>query len=245
MASVIRWAALHSVTYRRVDDPEFFGVVPGWVRDKCREWINPVTDLARLLLARRLLSEYEVVIWVDADVLIWAPAHLAVPRDTEAAFSAERWMERWPDGTLRFRDNVSNYVCAFTRGGSFLDRHLADVVEAIRTAPVPVKLGAAGTNLLTQVYSRDDFSLIDNVANISPVLAEALLHRATTDIAAFESGLPVPPVAANLCLSHADRPFQGRDPHPEAVPALVTALLRLGRPLWPSELSVEVGAGGG
>lgn len=237
MLTVEKWSALHDCTYRQIRDADFLGSVPGWVRSKCTAWINPVTDLARLLVAEQLLRDFHQVVWIDADVLIWAPSKLRPPLGADATFASERWMERWPDGSLRFRDNVANYFCAFRRGGTFLTRHIDDALEAIDTSPRPPKLGVAGTNLLTEGYHRGQFDLVLNVANISPVLAEAIARSSTSDLEAYEAGLTEPIAAANLCLSHFERSFQGKPAQPGLTRTLIDTLSELNRPAWPSEVA--------
>ena len=137
---------------------------------------------------------------------------------------------------LRFLDNISNFVCSFAAGGRFLERHIDDVRTAIQAAEPPLKLGVAGTSLLTRGYDGGAFEVVEDVANFSPVLLEALMAGRASDVAAYEAGLTRPLVAANLCLSHESRPFQGRDPNPGAVPRLVTALAARSEPVWPSEI---------
>ena len=100
MSSVARWASTHRADYVVLDDPDFLGIAPEWVVAKCGTWINPVTDLARLLVARNLLCSYACAIWVDADVFVWAAERFHLPVADDAAFARERWMERWPDGRL-------------------------------------------------------------------------------------------------------------------------------------------------
>ncbi len=236
MASVEHWAARHGAEYKLLRDPEFFRPVPEWAMRKSTSWINPVTDVARLLIARDLIRTYSIAVWVDADVLIWAPDHLPLPKPRDAAFSSELWMERRPDGTLRFLDNVSNFVCAFAAQGRFLNTHIVDVLTTLREAPEPMKLGVVGTALLTRGYDRGAFQLITGVANFSPVLTEAIVAGRTEEVEAFQKHLRSPLAAGNLCLSHESRPFQGRPPSADALPNLVTALSKWSQPLWPMEL---------
>ncbi|MGC4900563.1 hypothetical protein ACLQ2Y_14640 [Micromonospora echinospora] len=236
MTTVADWARHHGADYWTVGDAGFFAEIPVWVLERCATWINPATDLARLLTARRLLATYSYAVWVDADVVVWGGDFLPLPRPLDAAFARERWMEHWPDGRLRFLDNVSNFVCAFAAGGSFLDRHIADVLAAIRSAAGPLKMGVAGTSLLTRGYPRETFELLDGIGNFSPALERALATGAADDVRAYESGLTRPLVAANLCLSHGDRPFQGVAADAATIPRLVDTLAARRGPLWPSEL---------
>jgi hypothetical protein len=240
LSSVERWAARHGAEYWLLPDQEFFASVPEWVLRKSTTWINPVTDLARLLVARELIRTRSTAIWVDADVLIWAPDHLPLPKPPDAAFSGELWMERWPNGRLRFLDNVSNFVCAFSAQGAFLDTHIAEVLNTLRKAPEPMKLGVAGTALLTRGYDHGSFELITGVANFSPVLTHAIAAGWMQDVKAFEERLGCQLAAANLCLSHEARPFQGRAPSAEVLPKLVRALSGLSQPLRPTELVGQI-----
>lgn len=77
--------------------------------------------------------------------------------------------------------------------------------------------------------------------NPSPVLTESVLCGAADDIVALKAGLSVPLAAANLCLSHAARPFHGKEPRLQAIPALMAWLREFARPVWPSELITETG----
>lgn len=94
--------------------------------------------------------------------------------------------------------------------------------------------------LLTQGYSPGEFDLIPNAANLSTVLIESVVCSAADGI--VTQGLSVPLAAANLCLSHAARPFQGKEPHRQAIPALMAGLREFARPVWPSELITESGS---
>ena len=86
MESVRSWAEGLGFAYERIDDA-FFAPVPGWYRDKVGGEIVRMSNLARLLAARRLLGEHERVVWVDANVVVFNPARLVVdaPRGTPSA----------------------------------------------------------------------------------------------------------------------------------------------------------------
>ena len=65
------WARAQGYEYRFFDEA-LFDRLPAWFRKRVSHRILPMSDLARLLLARELLDEgFDRVVWVDADVLIF------------------------------------------------------------------------------------------------------------------------------------------------------------------------------
>jgi hypothetical protein len=81
MGTVRAWADQQGFDYRFYDDG-FFEYAPQWFRDKAQHGICPVTDLARLVVARELLAQgYERTVWVDADLLVFAPEQLRLDLD--------------------------------------------------------------------------------------------------------------------------------------------------------------------
>ena len=104
---------------------------------------QPCDKPARLLIAQRLLDEYDLVAWIDADVFVWAPENLPIPKDAGRHSAANGGWSDGRTGQLRFRENESNYLCSIARGGEFLDRHIADVVSAIRDSPMQARIGVS------------------------------------------------------------------------------------------------------
>src|SRR4029079_13839139 len=73
LRSVQAWAAAAGYRYEFVDD-RLFDYAPAWVRERCGKQLLPITDVARMYLLReRLAHGWDRVIWVDADVLVFAP----------------------------------------------------------------------------------------------------------------------------------------------------------------------------
>src|ERR1700737_2412763 len=70
MQSVATWARNQMFEYQFIDD-RLFDYVPDWYRRGAGDNVQVVTNLARLLMARSLLADYERTIWVDADVLVF------------------------------------------------------------------------------------------------------------------------------------------------------------------------------
>jgi hypothetical protein len=175
MARVEAWAKRNGAEYILVEDEEFIRRPPKWVHRKCGQRINPVTDLARLIVAAELLETAGCVVWLDADFLILEPERLGFPQPSDAAFAREIWVDAAPDGTIVTRRNIANYVCAFRRGGQFLPRYYKRAVALLETVTPPLKIGVVGTTFLTHHAAGDTVELLRHLGNFSPSLASALL----------------------------------------------------------------------
>lgn len=202
MARVRAWAAQNHAQYYLIDDQSFLAQSPSWVRDKCGARISPVTDFARLQVALDLLESVEVAVWVDADVLILDIAALRLPRPADAAFVREAWIMESPDGRLMVKEHIANYICAFREGSRFLRRYYMLALEAAARAPAPLRLGVAGTTLLSTMILPTQVEILSHVGNVSPTLTYALLtpgRRAV--ISMYDRCLGEELHAVNLCMS--------------------------------------------
>ena len=121
MESVRSWAAANAFDYQFIDD-RLFDSVPPWFREKAGQQICPVTDLARLVVARDLLAQgYERTVWVDADMVVFAPDRMAVKIDKDFAFCHEVWVKSDANGEPTWVQQVNNSITIFTRGSIHLD----------------------------------------------------------------------------------------------------------------------------
>src|SRR5688500_4692208 len=119
LGSTRAWAASRGFEYRFIDD-EFLGYCPPWYRRAVGNNILLVSDLARLVAARGLLIEgYDRAIWIDADVLVFAPAAFDVETGEDFAFNSELWVNREQERYVGWR-RVNNAVCTFDRDNAFL-----------------------------------------------------------------------------------------------------------------------------
>lgn len=178
MASVRAWAARRGYEYSFAGD-EFLDYAGGAVLHASGS-ILPATDVARLVWARELLHVYERVVWVDADVFIWAELEIEGGRPARdvtpfvVQFTRELWVGNdWGWGNLRGALRVNNSFCAFTRpgGAEWLDRAIAELRQRVDDrAPGGVKELELGTEYLTARATTRDVSLRHDVANLSPRL---------------------------------------------------------------------------
>lgn len=222
LASVRGWAEDRGHAYRLLDDALFDGI-PGWFMDKCRAHGRTATaaDLGRLLRAREALAEpgVERVVWLDADVLVYAPERLDLEPVAQAhphAFALEVWVQPGRNGGRPVaRRNVHNACCLFTPRTPVLD-FLAHACERLVERLEPEKgfpPQLCGPRLLNALHPLVRFPLIETVGMVSPLLASDLLGegggRALRVYRDATADLPAP-AAANLCSSLAD-PAAGRD----------------------------------
>ena len=113
METVPQWAEQRGYEYRFFDDG-FFDRVPAWFKERVRQLILPMSDLARLLVARELLDAgFDRVIWVDADVLIFDLERFDVDVTANCAFCRELWLGEVADGTMQIYPRVNNAVAHY------------------------------------------------------------------------------------------------------------------------------------
>lgn len=206
LASVKQWALGHGHDYHFVGD-EFLALAPDWYRAKAGTELCPVTDLARLLLAKQLLAHgYELAIWIDADVLVFDPAAMALSIPRGFAFTDEIWVYPGPTGTPVVERNVNNSLTLFARQNQHLDFFIDACYRIARARPQLGKC-AVGTNFLSNLRRILPFPVVEIAATLSePMLREIADGERATFLAAHGHELTQPVVCANLCasLAHGD-----------------------------------------
>ena len=202
--SVRHWSARQGFEYRFIGD-EIIGEVPSWYLEKAAGRWPVVTDYARLVLLRRGLEErFDMVIWFDADVLVFDPA-LQIDFDDSCAFGRETWIQADPGDGYRALRNVHNAVCAFRRGCPvlpFLERTTLSLIR--RADPARIAPQMAGPKLLTALHNIAGFSLLPQAGAFSPAVLRDLAAGGGPALDLLRRKSEVPPQAANLCGSVAD-----------------------------------------
>ena len=201
LLSVEQWAAHCGYTYCFAGD-ELLDRLPGWYLDKVAPKMPVATDLARLLWMQELLQEQTEVAWVDADVLIFAPAQLDVKIGARGCvFGREYWLQQ-QDRKPRVYSNLHNAYCAFRRGNQTLGflvetiMHLVDRVDPNHISPQFV-----GPKLLNSLHSSADLPWDDRWGALSPLFATELLQRGPKGVSRVLQRQQQPLAALNLCLS--------------------------------------------
>ena len=207
MATVQAWAAGKGYDYRFYDDG-FLARAPDWFRAKAGPEICPVTDLARLVVAKELLAEgYERTIWVDADMLVFDPEALHVAPERGFVLCHELWLFTDPTGVRRASHRVNNSVAAFCAGSLHLDFFIDACVRIGRQREVIGKLDV-GTAFLSQLRQILPFPLLDNVGMLGPAFLAEIASGKLAGVAEYVQALPGPLASVNLCGS-----LQGQQVH--------------------------------
>lgn len=201
MDSVRRWAQSQGWDYLVLDDC-FLELPPGWVRERCGRNLYAVTDVARLMWAQDVLSgDYERVVWVDADVLVFDSGGLArhVEAVREHGFARELFL-RVAGKRTDPQWGLNNALMVFDRHAPVLADYLRICLERLdgyRDGEVPRT--AMGPTLLQQLDAAGCLHRIEGVGLFTPAMLEPFAAGRDALMRKYLSHCPVPPAAANLC----------------------------------------------
>jgi hypothetical protein len=205
LRSVEWWAESKGFDYLFFDDV-MFDYAPKWYRDAVDGNILLISDLARLVIASSLLERnFDRVVWVDADVIVFDPEHFNLDIETQYAFCHEVWVEHGKGEEVRCVEKVNNAVCVFVRENNFLDFYIYACKEIVKQRAGKLSPISVGTKFLTTIFQEIRFPLLKNVGLFSPLVTKdlALNHKfyPQTYIKAFGHEVR----AANLCSSLRDK----------------------------------------
>jgi hypothetical protein len=230
METVKDWAYLKGFEYQRKDN--FFDYVPDWYKDKVDGKLNLVADLARLELAKEFLAEgYDRTIWVDADVVIFAPNLLNIETTTEYLLCREVWLdleegESLEGGQIDCSNRVTNAWLLFTQNNSFLDFYIYACKEIIKNKTGRISRIDVSTRFLTRLYQLMELPFFENMGLFSPITMYGIIHNKEYLTKSYmrEFGLPI--YAANLCMSFRNINHRGITMTDEMYEKLIDKLLK-------------------
>jgi hypothetical protein len=205
--SVAVWAAAWGHARRVEGDAPFFGRLPADVRAGAERRGPVLADLARLLWIRDELASghWHRVAWLDADVVVFDPAHLDLSIKTTHAFGREVWVEDGADPTRpRLRRHVHNAVCVFGPEDPVLPFLIHIAVGILRRAePGRTAPQIIGPKLLSHLHGVADFPLIEAVGMASPAVLRDLADPNGDGPAwrALRAAHTEPLAGLNLCAS--------------------------------------------
>ena len=165
IGSVISWAAQYGYAYLLTNDLEFFANVP-----ESFKHLTPVqqSDIARLYHLGEALAEYDQVVWIDSDVLVFDPDNFNVPSFPFSFAREVIWWNRY--GCMA--PQISNAFMSFTRGS---EDTLADYIlrcHAAVDSGKPLDHCGLGADLLTGWVPLSNVLL--TLGNFSPDIHRAI-----------------------------------------------------------------------
>lgn len=207
LASVENWADQIRADYAFIDD-ELFDYVPAWVLEKVGTQLVIATDLARLRLMQHYLHKgYERVVWLDADMLVFAPDHFTLP-EVPHAVGREVWVQKNKEQLKAYR-KVHNAFLMATNGDSFLPFY-ADTAERLLTqARLPIVPQFIGPKLLTALHNLSGLLVEERAGMLSPLALKAVLEGGGEALSLTLEGHEARPAAFNLSASYCARESDG------------------------------------
>ena len=206
--SVAAWA-MDAGFAHRVDGDAFLARVPDDLRARAHGRTQVVADLARLdWIAELLDAGWDRVIWLDADVLVFAPERLTAALALPAGgylFGREVWVQPDAKGRPHARRNLHNALLAFAPDNPVLDfyRHAARRVLGRHDGPPVPQL--IGPKLLTALDNMIQLDATWAVGMASPLVVRDLAAGGGPALTCLKQTAPTPPAALNLCASLASR----------------------------------------
>lgn len=206
--SVRDWATLRGYAYEFVDD-RLFDYAPEWVRQRCGGQILPITDVARLYLLRDYLQrDWDRVVWIDADVLVFAEDRFVLDDHAAYALCHELWLRVEADGEIRMGEAVNNAVLLVQRGHPMLDFWIFATAEILRNrTPQQINSLTVGTTFLTNLGRALPLRVLRNVGLFTPPLIRDLAAGGGAILDHWAARCAEPIGAANLCASMQGREF--------------------------------------
>lgn len=234
MKSVESWCQSNRFSYRFLDNALFDYIDPTLL-DKVKDQIVIATDLARLYTLREGLREFERVLWLDTDFLIFAPDQFELPDKFDLPegymLGREVWVQedREKPGKLKAYIKVHNAFLLFDRGNSFLEFYLQHAKRLLEQCDGPMPPQFIGPKLLTALHNVVGCPVYEPAGMLSPPVIDDLLSKGerccALNLMKKKSSQPI--AGANLCRSLA---IQEERPERE-MESLIVNLLEAGTAL--------------
>ena len=198
--SVHGWADTNGFDYRFIGD-ELFDSISELLMQKTAQQRVIATDLARLhALQAGLRSDYQTVIWCDADFLIFNPIKFILP-DVAYALGREVWIQNDSKNKLRAYRKVHNAFMMFRKGNTFLDFYAesAERLLSKNTGRMPPQF--IGPKLLTALHNIVICPVMETAGMLSPMVIKDIIRCQGYALDLFRKNSPTLICAANLSSS--------------------------------------------
>ncbi len=201
LSTVAGWSKNSGFDYVLTGD-EFFDYAPAWTRERCGKQIFPVTDIARLYLIKDYLSRgYDRAIWLDADVIIFAPDLLKIETKAGYAFSHEVMLGELADGRINISGpSINNAVMVFEKDHPMLDFYRFATEAILEHAPAgEIERTAVGPKFLVNLHQAMPIERLTSVGLFTPRLMQDIATGGKQLCAMYANKFGFPMAAANLC----------------------------------------------
>ena len=197
--SVKSWAADCRFEYRFIGD-EIFDSLPADLHNLSHSQPVVASDIVRLHQLRSALHQgYDRAIWCDADVLIFAPQRLELPK-ASYAFGREVWVQE-EGARLRSYRKIHNALMLFCQDNPFLDFYIHAAERLALAHQGPMVAQFLGPKFLSTIHNIIHCPVIEGAGMVSPAVIGDLLKGGGPALDLFLERSTQPPGAVNLCAS--------------------------------------------
>ena len=167
------------------------------------------TDIARLYAIQDGLKQFDRVLWLDADFLIFAPDDFLLPDQAQMPegymLGREVWVQASAERPNKLKANVKvhNAFLLFDRRNSFLDFYLEHAERLVNKCEGPMPPQFVGPKLLTALHNTVVCPVLETAGMLSPLVIDDLLadNGQCCALNLMTKRSPHPIAAANLCHS--------------------------------------------
>ncbi len=204
LESVRDWCVMNQYEYCFMGN-ELFDIVPARLLQKIRHQSVIATDLARLFILQDVLSrDYQTVIWLDADFLIFNAAEFVIP-ELPYAVGREIWVQHDRLGKLKVYKKVHNAFLMFRKANRFLDFYAetAERLLLLNHGTMPPQF--IGPKLLTALHNVAQLPVLETAGVLSPLVIKDVIRGEGPALCLFMDNSLQVITAANLCASSCER----------------------------------------
>ncbi len=201
LRTVEEWATQSGFDHVLTGD-EFFDYAPAWVKQRCGKQIFPVTDLARLNMMRDYLDRgYDRAVWLDADIIVFAPKLFTIDTQSGYAFSHEVMLGERPDGRIHISaPSINNAAMVFEKGHPMLAFYRYATEAILHHAPVgEIERTAVGPKFLMSLNRAMPIERLSSVGLFTSRLMMDIAQGGHQLCALYARRFGYPMGAANLC----------------------------------------------
>ena len=199
LASVQAWARARRYDYRLTNDSAFALCGEDYLAT-VGDNVRSITNLCRLELIKSALAEgYDRAIWMDADILVFAPNRLDFSPVERISFPRETWLHPVKGG-WRVKETLNNCVVVCPQGDPDLNLIIEATRHRARYHPINHN-HQVGVEVIRGLHKFLQFPLLSNVGMLSNYVVVALAHNRKQVIGNQASYHGTPIYAANLSAS--------------------------------------------